>query len=294
MTKDEPVEPKDEQGRGLHRPNETVGEIGKIIERSMKKALGVKKTASKKCRAHGVFVSSLYEKDGQERWSKCPDCCREEIADEAHKEHLEEYLRARHKAGNRLISDSGIPVRFALSTFDNYKIEEGNDRQAKAVKVCHSFVDNFKACLDTGASMVMMGDVGTGKTHLACAMVKEISRRYNASTTYITAARMYRALKATYDKDAGAREDQVIEQFVSRELLVIDELGISYNSQAEKVLLFDIINGRYELNRPTIILTNIKSKEKLEEWLTKPVYDRLTERGRAILFDWESYRSKVF
>lgn len=294
MNTDKPPEPKDEQGRGLHRPDETVGGIAQIIERSMKKALGVKKTASKKCRAHGVYVASMYEKDGEERWTKCPDCCRENIADEAHKEHLQEFLRARQRAGNRLISDSGIPVRFAMSTFDNYHVEEGNERQAKAVKVCHSFVDNFKACLETGASMVMMGDVGTGKTHLACAMVKEISRRYNASTTYITAARMYRTLKATYGSDKEAKEQDVINQFVNRELLVIDELGISYNSQAEKVLLFDIINGRYELNRPTIIMTNIKTKEKLEEWLTKPVYDRLTERGRAVLFDWESYRSKVF
>lgn len=286
-------EPQDDNGRGMKKPDELTGGLEKLIERSMTKALGVKKRASKKCKQHGVYVSAMYEKDGKEKWSRCPDCLNAEKAEEVSREHLEEFQQARMRAGNKLISASGIPMRFAHATFDNYKTEDG-ERQEKALKVCRSYVENFRQCLAQGASMVMMGDVGTGKTHLACAIVKAISEKYWFSTTYITASRMYRALKATYDKNSKAKEQDVINEFIARDLLVIDELGISYNSQAEKIMLFDIINGRYEINRPTIIITNIMDKEKLQEWLTKPVYSRLTERGRAIVFDWESYRPRIY
>lgn len=281
-------------GRGMKSGAELANGLGDILQRGMDRALGVKKRASKKCKAHGVYVASLYGEKGKERWSKCPECLVEAVDKEAREERARLQQEAMMRNGNRLISASGIPVRFAHATLDNYKLDDEPEKQAKAVKVCRSFVDNFPACLATGASMVMMGDVGTGKTHLACAMVKEISRRHGASTTYITAARMYRALKSTYGKDAEAEEQDVINEFVQRDLLVIDELGISYNSQAEKVLLFDIINGRYEINRPTVIVTNMKTKAQIEEWLTKPVYDRLTERGRAVLFDWGSHRGKVY
>jgi len=281
-------------GRGMKSGAELMGGIGEIIQRGMDHALGVKKRGSKTCSVHGVYEASLYGEEGEERWSKCPQCLVEAADWEARNERAAQRREALARASNRLISSSGIPAKFANATFENYKMGEGGERQEKAVRVCQSYVDNFPVCLKTGASLVMMGNVGNGKTHLACAMVKEIGHRHGASTTYITAARMYRAIKETYGgKDAGAKEQDVINAFVCRDLLVIDELGISHNSQTEKVLMYDIINGRYELDRPTVIITNMQTKAQLEEWLTKPVYDRLTERGRAVLFDWDSYRSKV-
>jgi DNA replication protein DnaC len=58
------------------------------------------------------------------------------------------------------------------------------------------------------------------------------------------------------------------------------------------MVLFEIINGRYETCRPTIVISNLALAE-LEEYLGARAFDRLREgNGMVVVFDWETYRSR--
>lgn len=79
---------------------------------------------------------------------------------------------------------------------------------------------------------------------------------------------------------------------VEPDLLILDEVGVQHGSDTEKLILFEIINGRYEAARPTIVISNLDAAG-LEQFLGERAFDRLREGGgRLVVFDWESHRGK--
>src|SRR5699024_2648302 len=89
---------------------------------------------------------------------------------------------------------------------------------------------------------------------------------------------------------ADRNEPEVIQQFVNPDLLVIDEVGHQYGSDAERLMLFDLINARYMAAKPMILITNLELNG-LREYLDERSQDRLREGGgTALVFDWISRR----
>jgi DNA replication protein DnaC len=72
------------------------------------------------------------------------------------------------------------------------------------------------------------------------------------------------------------------------DLLILDEFGIQIGSEHEKMLLFRIINKRYENLKPTILISNLSPAEikNFEE----RIFDRLKENGILLSFSSESNR----
>ncbi|VFR32492.1 DNA replication protein DnaC [plant metagenome] len=99
-----------------------------------------------------------------------------------------------------------------------------------------------------------------------------------------------RSIKDTYRRDSKENEADAIARLVEPDLLVLDEVGVQFGSETEKMYLFEIINGRYEALKPTIVISNL-AKDALTEYLGERVVDRLREGGgRMVIFDWPSYR----
>ena len=97
--------------------------------------------------------------------------------------------------------------------------------------------------------------------------------------------RAVRSVKETYAKDAGRTEAQAIRDLVDPDLLILDEVGVPHGSNTEKLILFEIINGRYEAVRPTIVISNLDAAG-LEQFLGERAFDRLREGGgRLVVFD---------
>ncbi|EJF3060091.1 ATP-binding protein, partial [Escherichia coli] len=74
--------------------------------------------------------------------------------------------------------------------------------------------------------------------------------------------------------------------------LIIDEVGVQFGSDAEKLIMFEIINTRYEYMKPTILISN-QSKDELSAFIGERVIDRMNDGGGCTLaFTWDSYRSR--
>lgn len=241
------------------------------------------------CDKHGEFESKVFFPLGRDHRpikSGCPKCAAIAQAERAEHERRRAEAERMHRVG-RLLDFSGIPARFSDRTLDGYAaIERG---QKFALTVCKRFLGDFPEQAKIGRSLVMTGAPGTGKTHLACAVLRGVIETYGVPARFVTVSDMLRQIKETYRRDSEVSEREVIERFSEVGLLVVDELGVQIGSEHEKLLLFEVLNARYQELMPTILISNL-SADDLEEFLGHRVMDRYRECGVVLAFDWDSYR----
>lgn len=243
------------------------------------------------CATHGEFTATgtriLLTKPPKEIWSGCPACKAEEERRAHEAAQAARQAAMKHQIEEMLVQ-AAIPQRFVGKTLDSYRAE--NDGQRKALEVCRSFAENFDRHLKTGASLVMSGLPGTGKSHLAGAILQAILPRYVGA--YMTLMDLIRMLRDTWRRDSEMTESQMLAKLQELPLLVIDEVGVQYGTDGERAILFDVLDRRYRGIRPTILMTNL-GKEDFRAAVGDRVFDRLTETARWLPFDWPSFRAQA-
>lgn len=239
------------------------------------------------CETHGAFESVNFI---GRIWSKCPGC----TADAAAKEKAEQDARehtARKTAWEQRLGESCIPERFTDRTLN--KFVASTPEQAHALAFATAYADGFDEVIKTGRSALFVGKVGTGKTHLAAGIALRLMRRDGRPVLFTTVMRAVRSVKDTWGGNGGKTETQAIAALVFPDLLILDEVGVQFGSDTEKLILFDVLNERYEKRRPTLLLSNFGIDE-VKAYLGERIFDRLREDGgEAVAFDWESHRGKV-
>lgn len=108
---------------------------------------------------------------------------------------------------------------------------------------------------------------------------------------YVTVSEMLRHIRSTYSSASTKTEQEVFDDYILVDLLVLDEVGVSIGDEGKRqALIFDVLNGRYSLNKPTIVLSNLLPSE-MKEYLGHRVWDRLLEhRAPIVKFNWGSFR----
>lgn len=243
------------------------------------------------CEKHGEYQTykrKLLSLRGIETQGECPECLREKItALEQESQAVE--IRLIHQKKLNLLRYFNVPKRFENVSLDNYK--PANNQAKKCLSVCRHFVDNWPERMKQGGGLVMCGKPGTGKNHLAIGIGKSIIENFMASVRLTSAIKIARNFKATWAKNSEECDSDVIEMYASPDLLIIDEVGVQFGSDVEKMILFEIINSRYENLKPTILISNLP-KEELATFVGERVIDRMNDGGGCTLtFTWESYRT---
>lgn len=253
--------------------------------------LSNKRTQLKKtCEKHGPYISTQVIIKSKTIESGCPVCA-EEIRELEWKERQQELVQ---EAIQRRFKRAGVPKRYRGKTIEGY--EAKTPLQTKAKNVCERYIGSFDEALATGRSLVLTGKTGTGKTHLANAIANQVIES-GREVLYITVRELVGQVKETWRKSAEQTERTVIKNFVDVDLLLLDEVGVQFDTDAERMIMFDVINGRYENVKPTIVISNlaIDSKDEKEQTIRKVLGDRVLDRlreggGTQISFDWESHR----
>lgn len=240
------------------------------------------------CETHGDYISYCYYDDV---YSGCEQCRKDSIEQSKKQQEAFERQQKNMRWLSR-IGDAGIPERFKTRTLDTYCVNVNNPKQQKIFNFCKDYAANFQQIRKTGQSFMMLGTVGTGKTHLSIGVALEVMRNGN-SAVFSSASKIFRAIKDTYHKGSHQKESEVMAIYTQCDLLIIDEVGVQRGSDFEKETFFDVINERYENMRPTIILSNL-TIEEIKVFLGERVFDRLRENGgKAFLLDWPSYRAEA-
>ena len=223
----------------------------------------------------------------------CPTC-KQELLDER---EAAETIRALEQASQRqrryfeaLVEGAAIPPRFQDRSFENH--HPPTEAAKKIHTICKQYAEEFPTNRKLGRGLIFCGNAGTGKSHLACAIANFIIREHKLSAVFMKVAKAIRTVKDTYRSSADKTEQEAINWFKLPDLLILDEVGVQFGTEAEKYILFEIINERYEQLKPTLLLSNL-ALEALTQYTGERVIDRMKENGgRLLVFDWKSHRGK--
>ena len=143
--------------------------------------------------------------------------------------------------------------------------------------------------LERREDLVLMGDVGTGKTHMASALCAlACDRRMEAR--FFTASSLVMRLRRARDEGHLDRE---ASQIARARLLVVDELGFLPLDPDGARLLFQVFADAYE-TQSVIVTTNLEFSRWGavfgDDQMAAAVIDRIVHHGRLVQFRGESYR----
>lgn len=197
-----------------------------------------------------------------------------ELTEIEHNKRAENRLR-------KLLREARFPALKTLESFDLNLAPGLNHQVLRDLSQCEY--------ITKGENVILLGNSGTGKTHLGIALGVEACRQ-GYRVCFVTASHLVNQL-------VEAQEERVLERLLRRffkyDVLIVDELGYVPFSSKGSQLLFQVIGDRHE-QKSTLITTNLS----FDKWtqifgdatLTAALLDRLTHRAFIIPCNWQSIR----
>lgn len=165
---------------------------------------------------------------------------------------------------------NGVPERYLHTSFDNYIVT--NEKQKAIVATLKGY-----SC---DSNIVMVGQTGCGKTHLALACLNQLLR--DGKKAYYS--KFYKLFKYQIN------DKYYFDRLLKADFLIIDEYGVS-ESDKKSSLLFEIIDERTDNNAPTVLISNLTAND-FKASISDALYSRLKENCISFNFAWEDYRLK--
>ena len=181
------------------------------------------------------------------------------------------------------IKRAAFPVHKDLDSFDFTAAPSLNKQQVLELARCRWIEQRHNVCL--------IGNAGTGKTHLATALGLAACRQ-GQRVRFFTAANLVTQLEEAQQQ---YQLDRLLTKLEKVDLLICDELGYLSFSRAGAELLFQVFADRYERGS-ILITTNLPFGEWGQifqgERMTAALLDRLTHRCEILEMNGPSYRFK--
>jgi DNA replication protein DnaC len=192
----------------------------------------------------------------------------------------EAQIREENQRQARLRKAS-FPVRKTLDTFEFHLVPDLNKNRIMTLAQ-GKFVGRHE-------NILMLGNSGTGKTHLATALGLQMVQ-LGHRVKFTTASTLVEELLVAKEEQ---RLTALEKQWLKFDVVICDELGYVPFSKMGAELLFQFFSSRYE-RASTIITSNLEFNDWTqvfgEEKLTAALLDRLTHKAHILLMNGESYR----
>jgi DNA replication protein DnaC len=203
-----------------------------------------------------------------------------------------------------LFDEAFIPARHAGSTLASFTTnsKEQNLLLGRTMRYPREFRPG-----EPNRGLVLYGDVGRGKTHLTCALVRELVLEHGVSARFIEFSHLVQDLKVAFERGEGAAD--LLDPLVRVEVLAIDELGKGRNTEFEGTIVDEVVSRRYNAERVLIATTNYapgpssgfatanlaqpaRTAPRLVDRLGPRVYSRLEEMCEFLEVTGEDYRQR--
>lgn len=216
--------------------------------------------------------------------AKMAAVCQEERAD--YQTYLlrlveREVIERERRSAERRVKAAGFPVLKTLDTYDFKRQPSVN--QALVRELMRG------EWIGRRENVLLIGNSGTGKTHLATALAFAVCQRGQRVRFFTTTGLVTRLLESREERQLERLQRQLERQH----LLVLDELGYVPFSQSGAELLFEVVSRAYE-RTSLLVTTNLPFESWTEvmgsERLTGALLDRLTHRVHIVEANGESYR----
>ena len=181
----------------------------------------------------------------------------------------------------RLLRGARFPVMKELADFDFSAITSPGKQEVLELAQC--------AYIEAKEAILMVGNPGLGKSHIATALATAACR-HGAKVRFYNAAGLVGALTQAQDEH---RLPKFLAAAIKLDLVVLDELGFIPFTTAGSQLIFQFCSALYE-RVAIIVTTNLRFADWTQvfgdERLTAALLDRLTHKAHILEFIGESYR----
>ena len=192
-----------------------------------------------------------------------------------------EVIEREHRAAERRVKAAGFPVIKTLDTFDFAAQPSVNEALVREL-IGGAYIENRE-------NVLVAGNSGTGKTHLATALAFAACAQ-GRRVRFFTVTGLVTQLLERREERSLERAQRQLERM---DLVVLDELGYVPFSKSGGEVLFEVVSRAYE--RTSLIVTTDLPFESWPEVLggerlTGARLGRLTHRVHIIEANGESYR----
>ena len=231
---------------------------------------------------------------------KCPKCQDSgwEIVEENGNSYARECscgIRKREVLGRKL-KFANIPDAFKEVRLDNFRLDvyRRDDSQTIIEKDCKAigwWLDDIASMKEQGMGLYLYSSTrGSGKTRMAASIANELIYNKGMSVKFATSVQILNEIKASWNREDGMTEHQLLDDLSRAEILVIDDFGIERIKDWIEEKLYHIINSRY-INRLITIYTSNLPIDCLE--YDDRITNRIKERSFPLAFPSESVRDYI-
>ena len=127
------------------------------------------------------------------------------------------------------------------------------------IDYCRDYTAAFSPC---GESLLLQGATGIGKTHLCLAIARGVTEQ-GFGVVYGSVQPLIRRLEAEhFGREQGDSENQLI----TCDLLVLDDLGMEFDTPFSRACIYNVLNARLLEGRPTVVSTNLSISAMKERY----------------------------
>lgn len=248
-------------------------------------------TEEKTCEIHGPYIAKRRYFNGKlAQQSSCPKCRAIELqflkeAEERKAAAEEEARRARWR--EEQLQCMAVPPRYRRMTLEKFEVSD-DARKGNVLLAVSNYVRRFDELRADGVGFVLLGDSGTGKTHLACGVL--IALMEKARGMYLTLNELIGKIHESYDQKSEKTSENIFQALEDCPLLVVDEVGRTRMSEAVMDEFFRVVDARYRKMMPTIFISNASTPEEFEALLSPATAERIGSMCKYIRCSWSSYR----
>lgn len=181
---------------------------------------------------------------------------------------------------------------FSLDFYPNEATQPDNivpkKRMANILTYCKNYAENFKT---NSASVLMRGGTGLGKTHLSLAIANEVIDK-GYSVIYVSAPDILKKIENEKFFAEKNKDTDTMSYLIECDLLILDDLGTEFETKFTSATIYNILNSRLLMQKPTIISTNL-SIDELEKSYSPRFVSRIIGNTERLDFLGRDIRQKL-
>lgn len=174
-----------------------------------------------------------------------------------------------------------IPKRFYHANFTNYYPQSPS--QYEALAECIQYSKNFD--LESGKGLSIVGPSGVGKTHLACAVLKEIYLKRGIKGLFFDTRDMLSKIRYYFDEPA--KQKKLLNILLNVPILVLDDLGNEALFDWSREYVTYILTYRYNNLKSTILTTtyslDVEKSPSLAERFSDSLVNKINQMNALVL-----------